>query len=130
MRTKREICSIQPRTCSRRYVIMRRSATDSVTTPRVVSHTSAGNRWHAPDLLWLSPACSSHWCTDWYATLLLLLRERRYELAAEGRDVGDDAAPDQVAFAERRLVHPGRSGVLQVVLYAEGARRPDALHYP
>jgi hypothetical protein len=60
----------------------------------------------------------SHWCISWYATLLLLLRERRHELAAEGRDIGDDAAPDQVPFAEGRLVHPGRSGVLQIVLNA------------
>jgi len=42
----------------------------------------------------------------------LLLGQGCDEFAAEVRDVGDDAAPDQVALAERRLVHPGHAGVL------------------
>jgi hypothetical protein len=42
----------------------------------------------------------------------LLLGQGDDEFAAEGGDVWDHAAPDQVALAERRLVHPGRAGVL------------------
>src|SRR5919107_3587968 len=69
-------------------------------------------------------------CTDWRVTAPLPFGERRDQLAAEGGDVGDDAAPDQVTLAEGRLVHPGRPGVLQVVLYAQRARRADTLYYP
>src|SRR3712207_1071016 len=65
----------------------------------------------------------------WLGVPPWLLGERRYELAAEGRDVRNDAAPDQVSFAEGRLVHPYRPCVLQVVLYAQRARRPCALDY-
>src|SRR5215212_10996182 len=61
--------------------------------------------------------------------LPLPFRQRGDELAAEGRDVGDDATPDQVPFAEGRLVHPGSPCVHQVVLYPEGARGVEALYY-
>src|SRR3712207_329835 len=56
------------------------------------------------------------------------LDQRGDQFAAEGGDVGDDAAPDEVAVAEGGLVGPGRPGVDQVVLDAEGtggARAPD-----
>src|SRR5215210_8085082 len=58
----------------------------------------------------------------------LLLGQGGDEFAAEVGDVGDHAAPDQVALAERRLVHPGRAGVLEVVFDPERPRRADPLH--
>jgi hypothetical protein len=57
----------------------------------------------------------------------LLLGQRCDQLAAEGGYVRDHASPDQVAFAEGWFVHPGRSGVLEIVLYTEGARGVHAL---
>ena len=54
------------------------------------------------------------------------LAEGGHQLALEGRDVGHHAAPDQLAVAEGRLVHPLRAGEDEVVLDAEragGARR-------
>lgn len=47
------------------------------------------------------------------------LDQTRNQLAAERRDVGDDAPPHQVPFAERGLVHPPRPGVDQIVLDSE-----------
>src|SRR5215218_4149325 len=73
------------------------------------------------------------WCSGWSVPAgvsLLLFGERGDELAAEGRDVRYHAAPDQVSLAEGRLVHPGCPSVLQVILYSQGARSVDALHYP
>ncbi len=43
---------------------------------------------------------------------LLLVGEGGDQFAAEVRDVGDDAAPDQVPVSEGRLVHPRSPGVL------------------
>jgi hypothetical protein len=37
-----------------------------------------------------------YWCARWCGVRPLLFGERGDELAAEVRDVGDDAAPDQV----------------------------------
>ena len=56
------------------------------------------------------------------------LAEGGHQLALEGRDVGHHAAPDQLAVAEGRLVHPLRAGQDEVVLDAEragGARADD-----
>ena len=61
--------------------------------------------------------------------LLLLPSDSGHELAAEGGDVCDHAAPDEVALAKRRFVHPGRAGVLEVVLDAQRARSPRAIDY-
>src|ERR687898_473341 len=77
----------------------------------------------------VAPPHFSHWCSGWSVTPPLLLCERRHQFAAEGGDVRDDAAPDQVPLAEGGLVHPSRPCVLQIVLDAEGASRADALHY-
>src|SRR5919107_2428256 len=59
----------------------------------------------------------------------LLLGQGGDELAAEGGDVGDDAAPDQVALAECGLVDPGRAGVLEVVFDAKRSRRAYPIDY-
>src|SRR5215212_7574265 len=59
----------------------------------------------------------------------LLLGQGGDELAAERGDVGDYAAPDQVALAECGLVDPGRAGVLEVVFDAKRSRRADPIDY-
>src|ERR671914_1458592 len=61
--------------------------------------------------------------------LTLLLGQGGDEFAAEVGDVCDHAAPDQVAFTERRLVNPGRAGVLQVVFDSQRARSPRPIDY-
>src|SRR5918997_1116220 len=61
--------------------------------------------------------------------LTLLLGDGGDEFAAEVGDVGDHAAPDQVAFAERRLVNPRRAGVLQVIFDPQRARGPRPIDY-
>jgi len=43
----------------------------------------------------------------------VLFGQGGHEFAAEVGDAWDHAAPDQVALAERRLVHPGRACVLR-----------------
>ena len=63
----------------------------------------------------LSPCLSLHWRIDWCIRSPLLFGERSDELAAEGRDISDDAAPDEVSFAERSFIYPGSAGVLEVV---------------
>src|SRR5215218_5895104 len=59
----------------------------------------------------------------------LLLGQGGDELAAEGGNVGDDAAPDQVSFAEGGLVDPSRAGVLEVAFDTQGSRRAGPLDY-
>src|SRR5829696_6515260 len=59
----------------------------------------------------------------------LLFGQGGDELAAEVRDVWDHPAPDQVTLAERRLVHPGRAGVLQVVFNDERASSAGPFYY-
>ena len=71
----------------------------------------------------------SHWCTDWCAEPSLFLGKGGHELAAEVGDVWDHAAPYQVALAERRLVHPNRAGVLQVVFDPQRASSPRPIDY-
>ena len=44
----------------------------------------------------------------------VLFGQGGHEFAAEVGDAWDHAAPDQVALAERRLVHPGRACVLRL----------------
>ena len=46
-----------------------------------------------------------HWCICWFATPPLPFGERRDELAAEGRDVRDHAAPDRVGIGRETLEH-------------------------
>src|SRR5215204_1885187 len=71
------------------------------------------------------PPNASHWCIDWCDyQCASLLGQGGDEFAAELGDVGDNAAPDQVPFAERRLVNPNRAGVLQVVFDPQRARGP------
>ena len=59
-----------------------------------------------------------------------LSRQRRDQLAAEGRDVGHHAAPDEMSLAKCGCVHPGRTGVLEVVFYGNGAGRLAAAYDP
>jgi hypothetical protein len=74
-------------------------------------------RPNAPASAYISPPASPslHGCVHWCAVSSLLLGQGGHEFAAEVGDIGDHPAPDQVTLAERRLVHPGRAGVLQVV---------------
>src|SRR5215211_2247566 len=72
---------------------------------------------------------SLYWCTDWCAEPSLFLGKGGHELAAEVGDVWDHAAPYQVALAERRLVHPNRAGVLQVVFDPQRASSPRPIDY-
>src|SRR5215216_6014242 len=74
-------------------------------------------------------APTNHWCTDWCTNSFLVFSEGGDELAAEVGDVRDDAAPDEVALPEGRLVHPGRACVLQVVFDPEGSRRAGPIDY-
>ena len=46
--------------------------------------------------LWHSDARGMDWCTDRWVAAPLLFGERGDQLAAEGRDIGDHAAPDRV----------------------------------